>query len=69
MLQAQQDLNATYLWLSKDDQVVALTVEDFGTLGGLIAEYKKYNLAGKIHCLQNSNRASANGGCSEQHKP
>ena len=30
----------TYSWLSKDDQVVALTVEDFGTLGGLIAEYK-----------------------------
>ena len=30
----------TYSWLSKDDQVVALTVDDFGTLGGLIAEYK-----------------------------
>lgn len=30
----------SYLWLSKDDQTVALTVEDFGTLGGLIAEYK-----------------------------
>lgn len=30
----------SYLWLSKDDQAVALTVEDFGTLGGLIAEYK-----------------------------
>lgn len=30
----------TYMWLSKDDQAVALTVEDFGTLGGLIAEYK-----------------------------
>ena len=40
MLQAQQDPDATYLWLSKDDQVVKLTVEDFGTLGGLIAEYK-----------------------------
>lgn len=40
MLQAQQDPNATYMWLSKDDQVVKLTVEDFGTLGGLIAEYK-----------------------------
>ena len=40
MLQAQQDPEATYLWLSKDDQVVKLTVEDFGTLGGLIAEYK-----------------------------
>lgn len=30
----------TYMWLSKDDQAVALTVEDFGTLGGLIATYK-----------------------------
>ena len=40
MLQAQQDSNATYLWLSKDDKVVELTLEDFGTLGGLIAEYK-----------------------------
>ncbi len=30
----------TYMWLSKDDQSVALTVEDFGTLGGLIATYK-----------------------------
>ena len=30
----------SYLWLSKDDQAVALTVEDFGTLGGLIAAYK-----------------------------
>ena len=30
----------SYLWLSKDDQAVALTVEDFGTLGGLIADYK-----------------------------
>ena len=40
MLQAQQDPNAIYMWLSKDDQVVGLTIEDFGTLGGLIAEYK-----------------------------
>ena len=40
MLQAQQDPNAIYMWLSKDDQVVELTVGDFGTLGGLIAEYK-----------------------------
>lgn len=30
----------TYSWLSKDDKVVELTLEDFGTLGGLIAEYK-----------------------------
>ena len=40
MLQAQQDPNAIYMWLSKDDKVVELTLEDFGTLGGLIAEYK-----------------------------
>lgn len=30
----------TYSWLSKDDQAVELTAEDFGTLGALIAEYK-----------------------------
>ena len=30
----------TYLWLSKDDKVVGLTLADFGTLGALIAEYK-----------------------------
>ena len=30
----------TYSWLSKDDQTVELTTEDFGTLGALIAEYK-----------------------------
>lgn len=30
----------TYSWLSKDDQAVELTTEDFGTLGALIAEYK-----------------------------
>lgn len=29
-----------YIWLSKDDLAVELTVKDFGTLGGLIAEYK-----------------------------
>lgn len=29
-----------YTWLSKDDKAVELTLEDFGTLGGLIAEYK-----------------------------
>ena len=40
MLQAQQDPSAIYMWLSKDDKVVELTLEDFGTLGGLIAEYK-----------------------------
>lgn len=30
----------TYLWLSKDDKVVNLTVTDFVTLGGMIAEFK-----------------------------
>ena len=30
----------TYLWLSKDDQPISLSIEDFGTLGGLIAEFK-----------------------------
>lgn len=30
----------TYLWLSKDDQAVELSLADFGTLGGLIAEFK-----------------------------
>ncbi len=30
----------TYTWLSKDDKVVELTVEDFATLGGIIAGYK-----------------------------
>lgn len=40
MLLMQSSGIETYSWLSKDDRVVALTVEDFGTLGGLIAEYK-----------------------------
>ena len=30
----------TYLWLSKDDKVVGLTLEDFSTLGSLIADFK-----------------------------
>lgn len=30
----------TYLWLSKDDKVVGLTLADFGTLGALIADFK-----------------------------
>lgn len=29
-----------YIWLSKDDKVIELSVDDFGTLGGLIAEFK-----------------------------
>ena len=40
MLLMQASKIETYMWLSKDDQVVELTIEDFGTLGGLIAEYK-----------------------------
>ena len=40
MLLMQASEIAIYMWLSKDDQVVELTIEDFGTLGGLIAEYK-----------------------------
>ena len=40
MLLMQASEIETYMWLSKDDQVVSLTVEDFGTLGELIAEYK-----------------------------
>ena len=30
----------SYTWLSKDDKEVELTVEDFGILGGLIADFK-----------------------------
>ena len=30
----------TYLWLSKDDQAIELSLADFGTLGGLIAGFK-----------------------------
>ncbi len=30
----------TYNWLSRDDKVVTLTLEDFGILGGLIAGFK-----------------------------
>ena len=40
MLLMQASGIETYSWLSKDDQVVELTTEDFGTLGALIAEYK-----------------------------
>lgn len=40
MLLMQASGIETYSWLSKDDQTVELTTEDFGTLGGLIAEYK-----------------------------
>ena len=40
MLMLQASGIETYSWLSKDDKVVELSVEDFSTLGGLIAEYK-----------------------------
>ena len=40
MLMLQASGIETYSWLSKDDKVVELTVEDFSTLGGLIAEFK-----------------------------
>lgn len=40
MLQAQQNPEITYNWLSKDDKAVELTLEDFITLGNLIAEFK-----------------------------
>lgn len=40
MLLMQASGIETYLWLSKDDQAVELTLNDFGTLGGLIAEFK-----------------------------
>lgn len=40
MLLMQASGLETYSWLSKDDKVVELTLEDFGTLGGLIAEFK-----------------------------
>lgn len=37
---AVQNDNISYIWLSKDDKAVELTLEDFITLGNLIAEYK-----------------------------
>ena len=40
MLLMQASGLETYDWLSKDDKVVTLTLEDFGTLGGLIAAFK-----------------------------
>ena len=42
MLLMQASGIETYAWLSKDDQVIELTLEDFGTLGGLIAGYKAH---------------------------
>lgn len=42
MLLMQASGIETYNWLSKDDQIVELTLEDFGTLGGLIAGYKAH---------------------------
>lgn len=40
MLLMQAGGMETYLWLSKDDQAVELSLADFGTLGELIAEFK-----------------------------
>ena len=40
MLLMQASGIESYDWLSKDDKIVTLTVEDFGLLGGLIAQYK-----------------------------
>ena len=40
MLLVQQAGLETYSWLTKDDKVVELSLEDFGTLGSLIAQYK-----------------------------
>lgn len=40
MLLMQASEMETYTWLSKDDKEVELTIEDFGTLGGLIAQFK-----------------------------
>ena len=40
MLLMQASGIETYSWLSKDDQTVELTTEDFGTLGALIADFK-----------------------------
>ena len=40
MLMLQASGQESYEWLSRDDKEVELTVEDFVTLGGLIATYK-----------------------------
>ena len=40
MLLMSQTGGETYDWLSRDDKVVELSLEDFGTLGSLIANYK-----------------------------
>ena len=37
---AESKTDISYTWLSKDDKAVELTVEDFVTLGNLIAQYK-----------------------------
>lgn len=42
MLLMQTTGMLTYDWLSRDDKIVTLTLEDFSLLGGLIAEYKNY---------------------------
>lgn len=40
MLLMQASGLESYDWLSKDDKVVTLTLNDFGVLGGLIADFK-----------------------------
>jgi len=42
MLLMQSSGMETYSWLSKDDKVVELALEDFGILGGLIAGFKAH---------------------------
>lgn len=42
MLLMQASGLESYQWLSKDDQVVELALNDFGILGGLIAGYKAH---------------------------
>lgn len=47
MLLMQASGMETYTWLSRDDKVVELSLEDFGILGGLIAQYKNEIWSGK----------------------
>lgn len=42
MLIMQSTEMETYPWLSMDDQYIELTLEDFGSLGGLIAGFKAH---------------------------
>lgn len=40
MLLMQASGLSSYYWLSRDDKVIELSLEDFSTLGGLISQYK-----------------------------